>query len=386
MKPSLPPFSSVPPAPERRIGTTATSLSALAHSQTPEPESSPPPSSSPDRRDRRLGRYVALGAAAAAAVLGAAYLYGPKAHVKPVFLHGTPGVRHTSDGRTVRWRATETTVYIDASVDRLGPKARDSIRNAFGAWLGGEARLPRLTFDTTTGAVARLKADGKNTVMFAPITIEGHERDLAITITYSDEKSGNVVEADVIINAVYSFDFLDAANAPSEDHGHPPPRDPRGPADRAGGAPGSAAAPDGVTVNSTVRSERHSSCVAQDPPACQRDVYDLENVLTHEAGHFFGLGEDMTDTSATMYLCTNRCETHKRELTSGDTAALASLYPATPTEAERNEEVGCGGARLASGRAPAGSTFALLLAASFAAHRRSRSGRPRRELAAAPRR
>ena len=53
-------------------------------------------------------------------------------------------------------------------------------------------------------------------------------------------------------------------------------------------------------------------------------------MATHEAGHFFGLGEDYTDLAATMYVTTAPCDVHKRVLTDDDTSTLAALY-APPT-------------------------------------------------------
>jgi hypothetical protein len=296
-------------------------------------------------------------------VVGGLYVYRGETAPKPIILHGSPGVRHTADGKAIRWRTRATTVYIDSSVDRLGPEARDTIRKAFGTWGDGDAPLPALTFGSVERAEARLKSDGKNSVLFAPITIEGHEKDLAITITYSDEKTGNVVEADVVINAAYSFAFLDRPLEASSDgagRSHDVAnvaRDARGdPNERSNGheyesgRDGGAVAPR-VTTASNVRASENSSCVVRaSEPSCNRDVYDVENVLSHEVGHFFGLGEEMSDTSATMYLCTNRCETHKRELTIVDRAAVAWLYakePALPGEGG----VGCGGAQLVNQRA-----------------------------------
>jgi hypothetical protein len=291
-------------------------------------------------------------------VVGGLYVYRTETAPKPIILHGSPGVRHTADGKAIRWRARATTVYIDSSVDRLGPEARDAVRKAFGTWVDSDAPLPALTFGTVDRAEARLKSDGKNTVVFAPITIEGHEKDLAITITYSDEKTGNVVEADIVINAAYSFAFLDrpveasrdgagrahdGPNAASEARADPNERGDGG-QDETGGD-GSATAPR-ITTASNVRASENSSCVVRaSEPSCSRDVYDVENVLSHEVGHFFGLGEEMSDTSATMYLCTNRCETHKRELTIVDRAAVAWLYAKEPA-VQDDESVGCGGAQL----------------------------------------
>jgi hypothetical protein len=415
--PSTPP-SGVPPRPP-----TATSLSALAHSQSP---SQGPPSLVPGgggaHRPAWLP-YIAVGVTAAMGVVGGSYVYRSETAPKPIFLHGSPGVRHTADGKTVRWRTRATTVYIDSSVERLGPKARETIRKAFGTWLSSDAPLPAVSFASIDRAEARLKADGKSTILLAPIQIQGHENDLAITITFSDEKTGNVVEADIVINSEYPYAFLDRPVGVSGDG---TPHDPKGSNDANGnvepngsseangavGAPrdsngataavqdptganlangaardangqgndypddgerdGGAGAPR-VTTAANARTDENSSCVIVEAgPSCGRDVYDVENVLSHEVGHFFGLGEEMADTAATMYLCTNRCETHKRELTIVDQAAVAWLYAKEPSERDAESEVGCGGAHLASARTPHARVSLMVLGIALLAARWSR--------------
>jgi len=329
-----------------------------------------------------MARYLALGVGAALLTLGGAFVLGDSTDPRATILHGAPGMRHTPNGAKVRWRTPETTLYIDSSVERLGPKAPEAIRNAFGTWLETNARLPRLTFGTAHGTQAGMKPDGKNTVVLAPITVKGHERDLAITLTYSDDETGNVVEADIVINSNYPFDLLESTTKSERGDDDNEPRSAleakaNGAGERTRGEPGTddPESPDDdaiANVSSTIRAEQNSSCVAHVQPPCGRDVYDLENVLAHEAGHFFALGEDMTDTSATMYACTNRCEIHKRVLTDADEAALAVLYAEEPGEAG-DPVAGCGGARLALRGTPAGAGVVVVLTALLLTTRRRRN-------------
>ncbi len=62
------------------------------------------------------------------------------------------------------------------------------------------------------------------------------------------------------------------------------------------------------------------------PPALPRDqVVDLENVLTHEVGHFFGIAHSDVP-NATMYFQAGRGETIKRTLAADDEEALCTIY------------------------------------------------------------
>lgn len=55
--------------------------------------------------------------------------------------------------------------------------------------------------------------------------------------------------------------------------------------------------------------------------------YDLESIITHEFGHFFGLGHTYTSIALTMYkYVPSKCTTAWRTLGRGDVLALEQLY------------------------------------------------------------
>ncbi|MGC4090564.1 MAG: matrixin family metalloprotease [Polyangiaceae bacterium] len=295
------------------------------------------PPVTPRSLGRRFGGFVALGAALSALVVGAASMSQKEAPAAPSVHHGTAGLKHTPKGAEVRWRLASTTVRIDESLGALGGNAEAAVKDAFATWTDSQGELPRIKFERTKKAQAQAAPDGKNTIVLAPITVPGHEHDLAITLTYSDEQSGDIVEADIVVNSEYPFKLL-AMSAESGDDDN----DDNG----SHGSHGNTTS--GSSTQPNVSSARASCQSSAKAPSCDGGSYDLQNVVTHEVGHFFGLGEDMDDATATMYYCTSRCETHKRVLTSDDTAVMNVLYaPSTSGISSAATAGGCGGARMA---------------------------------------
>jgi Matrixin len=297
-----------------------TSLMSAAHTVKPSLPAAGDGVIATAARKSRLD-VVALGAISAALGLtGAAGLSHFRARPAPVMqiVSGSPVLKKSSDGDSVRWHSHKNTLYLDASLDQLGNQARDAVQLGFGAWLGSAAKLPGLSFDSTKGAKFGPTPNGKSEVMYGPITIAGHENDLALTITFSDPKSGEVLESDMIFNSNHSYGLLSAGT-------------------------GTAAQGAATTVNASVNSA--TGC---------NDKYDLQSVATHEAGHFFGLGEDYDVKTATMYYTTGRCETNKRALQSSDETTMDALYVTNETDSSADASTdtgkGCGGARIGQGK------------------------------------
>ena len=104
---------------------------------------------------------------------------------------GSPGFRATPSGKQIHWAKPSVTVYIDSSVKRLGPMAGEAVMQAFGQWVASDQKLPNLSFDSGKTSTEP-KQDGMSTVSYGKITAPGHERDVAITITYSADKTGEI--------------------------------------------------------------------------------------------------------------------------------------------------------------------------------------------------
>ncbi len=299
----------------------------MSAAHTVKPSLEPPEGEPPARRQRKLSlKVVALGVLSAALGLaGATGLSHFRARPAPVMqiVSGSPVLKKGADGDSVRWHSHKTTLYLDASLDTLGNNARDAVQLGFGTWLGSGAKLPGLRFDSTKGAKFGSAPNGKSEVMYGPIAIKGHENDLALTITFSDPKTGEVLESDMIFNSAHSYGLLSGkGDSNGDDKSH---------------------------HDSTATASTGSA-----PVACN-DRYDLQSVATHEAGHFFGLGEDYDVKTATMYYTTGRCETNKRALQTSDETTMDALYVAGQTDSSASDPStdtgkGCGGARIGLGK------------------------------------
>ncbi len=213
-----------------------------------------------------------------------------------------------------RWRRAEVRVILDESLSKLPGGTQLLVEDAFSTWQDTGAFLPRIVFENGTGATASLKPDGQSTVLVAPITFKGHETDLAITIGFSNPSTGEISEADIVINEKHIFASIAMSDVLAA----------------------------GSNIGTYSSPAQQESCTGSILAGACDEQYDLENVLAHEVGHFFGLGEDYVDTRATMFSCTSACEIHKRDLNESDVDAINTLYESALLE----EEIGCTGVQI----------------------------------------
>lgn len=316
-------------APEIRYQPSLLSVPSAAHTVAPEEtpiraHRQPAPTSW-----RKLWFFTALSALLGTAAAGSLHSSRVSSHVHSA----SPTLKLSQTGRELMWQKRDITVHLDGSLQKLGPQANDAVMQAFGQWVGSDPKLPEVRFDT--GQTSSLpQRDGKNTVSYAAITTPGHERDVAITVTYANDKTGEIIEADVVLNALYPMGVLT-----------PKPKDA------------------GATHDASSRDDEAMDC---------QNRYDAQNVATHEAGHFFGLGEDTTEQNATMFLSIDECETHKRVLSSTDVSAVTTLYAAS-REPEQ-EQASAASCRFGGVPATGGSALvsALIFGLGLARRRRAR--------------
>lgn len=72
--------------------------------------------------------------------------------------------------------------------------------------------------------------------------------------------------------------------------------------------------------------DRGPYTVCPDDTGCVDGRVDLQNVITHEAGHYFGIAHSEYET-ATMYFTSTPGEVAKRFLRTDDVEAICSVYP-----------------------------------------------------------
>ena len=274
-----------------------------SESMRPEPE--PPPrllslsaavrSLRPPTGKAQKRRWWSVVSVIGCAIVAAAY-FGLSEEAEPWVVSGSPKLKVTESGELVRWRTGDVTLTLDPSLAELGPAARDSVLLGFDAWSAEHPHLPRLTFDVSSQR-RRPERDGVNQVTYGKIEAPGYRHALAITMAYSLPSTGEIIEADLIINSRYRFG--------GEHH----------------------------------RSEHASKHVPEHAHDGCRETYDLQSLVAHEAGHFFGLGEDVSEAQATMYHKQSRCELHKRDLFETDVVAAQSVY-AEPIDDEEAAQAG----------------------------------------------
>jgi hypothetical protein len=290
------------------MATLLTSLPPMALSLRPAPcEAAPRLHLSP------FVRWFAA-ALAAAAILVAATAPKPAHATTEAHTPAAPSLKKSETGRDVRWRASEVDIVVDPSVGQLAEGAADAAVASLSAWTLSGAALPaaHVSVGQEPGRAVR---DGVNRIVAAPIDIPGHKGDLALTITYAEAVTGDIVEADIVINT--AFRVQTPAGQEAECNGW----------------------------------------------------YDVQSVITHELGHFWGLGEDRDETGATMYFETTPCDQGKRELKETDKAAVVVLY------ASEDEEPGlaCSAApSTVSHTAPGWAALGAALALALVSRRRSR--------------
>jgi hypothetical protein len=176
------------------------------------------------------------------------------------------------------WREARVVLTVDPSYLAL-PYAREALAGAVAAWTSVASELPEV--EIVEAASLTTTADGgtpapDHRISYAP---EGEARAggaLAITLITVDDDAKTIIDGDIVINGGHRFTD--------------------------------------VTTYTTTNAGINGNC------------YDLQNVVTHELGHWFGLGENYDNTEATMFAYVDPGEIKKRDLDTQDVTQVQLAY------------------------------------------------------------
>lgn len=176
-------------------------------------------------------------------------------------------LRRDDDGTVLIWTAAQISVrYEAAHLDHA--RVGKAVRSAFATWR--KAGVPiRVTVHRSKQRLADDAEDGINAVRWEDARWRFGRTVVAMTLSTYSRRSGVVRESDIHLNAV-----------------------------------------------------DHQWSVEEQADAGR---YDLQDVLTHEVGHFFGLGHEPAHSEATMFPTTPPGELTKRTLSRDDLAGVAAL-------------------------------------------------------------
>lgn len=230
------------------------------------------------------------------------------------------GFRTTPNGSPLRWREeSSVSIAFDESLRAIDDRAFEAARTGLSTWLAEDLGQPSLTFGETSKGKIGYSLGPSCTVIYKPEGDPIAGNALAITITTYDEKTGTIYDADILVNGGAQRRFALLEGDPEADK---------------------------TSDKKAAKNE------------AERDVYDLQNVLTHEGGHFFGLADFPNSPTATMYPITAWGELTKRTLEAEDKTSLQALYATDDTV---DPPGGCGGAAASFGGGSAGHRAAWLL-------------------------
>jgi len=246
-------------------------------------------------------------------------------------------IKHSAEGEPVRWREETVRWTLDRSMEEV-PGGLAAARDAADAW-SAQHGAPTLETGGAEGrAPLTLGFDGACGVFFAAGGHAAAGKALAVTVLSFDDRTGSILDADIVVNGAYRF-----------------------------------AAPPGAAAGST------GSTAASSPPA---PSYDVGRVLAHEMGHALGLSDEPGREDALMYPYVQPSLAMDAAPASDDLAGLRTLYESSTGG---DAAGGCAVMARSPAKAPRTALAAVALAAalfSLVSFARARDGRRARRRAA----
>lgn len=218
--------------------------------------------------------------------------------------------------RKVYWTEPDLVLKVDSTFLML-PYAEEALTASLAAWQDQIPGLPTVVVEYPTTSAPMGPETPGNTIRVAYEYEPRLGRALAITLITRDAATGKIYDADILVSPFYVFTDTTADSSVGH-HG-----DGSGPLQEADEG-----------------EEPHVSASNAWVP-----VYDLQNVMTHEIGHWFGLDENFEEPDSTMFAFVDPQETIKRDLSVSDINRATALYQSV--EAENAVDGGGCGARIA---------------------------------------
>lgn len=201
------------------------------------------------------------------------------------------------------------------------PYAKRALEAALLAWTSKADQLPKVTLRYAEDMLGSQNAEenlADHRIFFAPLGDRRAKGALAITLVTADENSSSIMDADILVNGGHLF------------------------------------------TDVTTLTQGKAPAVA----------YDLQDVIAHELGHWFGLDEETVNDESTMYAYVYPGEIKKRDLDQSDIAAVQLAYWQADNPSENR---GCSLKRTPSHSVPWG--LGCLAAAVCLVRRGNRRGR-----------
>ncbi len=215
-------------------------------------------------------------------------------------------VRQTTSGTPVHWPVDSVALEVDPSVVNAVDGALEAAQMAAAAWTLAAAG-PRVSVSAATSA-STPAIDGRNVVYLVP----GYARAgaaLAVTLVSYDDTTGEIVDADIVLNGSYAFALLAA--------------------DAKAGAAAMSVANEPASTDEGAAWAGALGAGGEDG----RPRFDLVHVLSHETGHVLGLRDAVSDSEDLMYLYTLAGDASKRAPAADDVAGVTFLYSGVPVTA-----------------------------------------------------
>jgi hypothetical protein len=192
----------------------------------------------------------------------------------------------------------------------MAPGASAAISTAIQAWssTGSGPALSALP----AASASYPGVDGNNVIYFAPAGYPLARNAIAITIVTYDDTTGNIIDADIVINGIYAFGVLPEGSTPSPD------------------APEVSNEADGAGYRF---------------PELELGRFDITHVVAHETGHALGMADETVNDSPLMFLFSQPGDATHRAPTGDDLAGISELY------ADAGNERGCSSSTLSPRRA-----------------------------------